>query len=215
MKPIKQYISEKLKINKDNIISKTEYKYFPEDKYELREMISDHILMQAGETHTSVDLSDIDVSGIDDFGHLFRGFNYLKSINVSNWDTSKVTNFENAFAELNKVTEIIGLDDWDVSNAKIMKGMFYKCKSLNELDLFGWDTKSLLNIRSMFSYCENLKSINGIENFNVLNVVDVWGAFCDCKKLKCNLSKWKFNDRKNLDASCFKMNARGITGIEF
>ena len=213
MKSINQYILEKLKINKDNI-NNVEYKYFPKDKYDLREIITDHILSQSIDDRMRVNLSDIDVSKVTDFSYLFRGFDYLESIDVSNWETSQVKNCEHTFGDLKNLNEIIGLDDWNVSNVDSMNGMFYKCKTLKELNLLGWETKSLRKMRSMFSYCENLKSINGIDNFDVSKVRDAWGTFCDCKKLKCNLSKWKFDDRKNLDISCFKMNARGITGIE-
>ena len=157
MKSIINYINEKLKINSQDI--DLGYKYFPKDQYELRELISDHILAQAKETHTSVDLSDIDVSKITDMSKLFYKFDYLEKINVSGWDISNVETLESCFGEMKNLKEINGLDDWDLSKVKNINAMFYKCKSLTKLDLSGWDTKSVTSMDAVFSYCENLKEI--------------------------------------------------------
>lgn len=209
MKSIINYINEKLKINSQDI--DLGYKYFPKDQYELRELISDHILVQAKETHTSVDLSDIDVSKITDMSKLFYKFDYLEKINVSGWDISNVETLESCFAEMKNLKEIDGLDDWDLSKVKNINAMFYKCKSLTKLDLSGWDTKSIISMDAVFSYCENLKEIIGIEDFNVSKVKSAYGVFIDCKKLNCKLNKWKF--KENTTTTCFRLNADGIRGI--
>ena len=55
MKNLKQYITEKLKITKDNI---SIFKYHPKTKRELRQIIEEHIKTEGPEC----DLNDIDVS---------------------------------------------------------------------------------------------------------------------------------------------------------
>ena len=61
MKSLAHYIQEKL------IIKKNKYKYFPQTKKELQDIILQHIKAEGNE----VDLNDIDTSNITDMGYLF------------------------------------------------------------------------------------------------------------------------------------------------
>ena len=86
MKSLTYYIQEKLVIKKS--ISKknktTNYKYFPESKDELKNIISKRIKDEGNEC----DLNDIDVSNITDMSYLFSQTNF--NGNISNWDVSNV-----------------------------------------------------------------------------------------------------------------------------
>ena len=64
MKNLKEFITEKLRVNKDSISSKgkVKTKYHPENKEELEKLIK-KLLNERGE---NADLNDIDVSQIDD-----------------------------------------------------------------------------------------------------------------------------------------------------
>ena len=64
MKSINNYISEKLIINKN---TKLQYKYFPETKDELQDIIKQKIEKEGNECN----LNDIDVSKITDMSFLF------------------------------------------------------------------------------------------------------------------------------------------------
>ena len=79
MKSLTHYIQEKLIIKKSN-----NYKYSPETKEELREIIDKRIKQEGNE----VDLNDIDVSEITDMSNLFGGTDF--NGDISNWDVSKV-----------------------------------------------------------------------------------------------------------------------------
>ena len=70
MKSLKHYIQEKLIIKKK---SNNGYKYFPQTKKELKDII----LQRIKEEGNGVDLNNIDVSQITDMSYLFRdtGFN--------------------------------------------------------------------------------------------------------------------------------------------
>ena len=80
MKLLPQYIQEKLIIKK----SKNNYKYFPETKKELKDIILQRIKNEGNE----VDLNDIDVSKITDMSYLFEKTNF--NGDISNWDVSNV-----------------------------------------------------------------------------------------------------------------------------
>ena len=60
MKQLNQYITEKLRINKDS--NKIEYHYHPKDRDELRSLIKE-LLKERGK---NADLNDINVSDITD-----------------------------------------------------------------------------------------------------------------------------------------------------
>ena len=88
MKSLVHYIQEKL------IIKKNKYKYFPETKKELKEIIEKRIKDEGNE----VDLNDIDVSNITDMSTLFWGTEF--NGDISTWDVSNVTNMDSMFCEI-------------------------------------------------------------------------------------------------------------------
>ena len=87
MKSLSHYIQEKL------IIKKNKYKYFPETKKELKEIIEKRIKDEGNE----VDLNDIDVSKITDMSELFEVTNF--NGNISKWDVSNVTIMKRIFED--------------------------------------------------------------------------------------------------------------------
>ena len=87
MKNLTQYIQEKLIIKKN----KVNYKYFPETKEELREIIKQRIKEEGIE----VDLNDIDVSEITDMSKLFKDTNF--NGDISKWDVSNVKHYDDIF----------------------------------------------------------------------------------------------------------------------
>ena len=91
MKSLTHYIQEKLIIKKSNKQSNNNYKYFPETKKELKDIIKQRIKQEGNK----VDLNDIDVSKITDMSHLFE----LTDFNgdISNWDVSNVTDMRYMF----------------------------------------------------------------------------------------------------------------------
>ena len=82
MKSLTLYIQEKLVIRKNN------YKYFPETKKELREIIDKRIKDEG----IKIDLNDIDVSNITDMTGLFLGHDF--NGDISEWNVSNVTSME-------------------------------------------------------------------------------------------------------------------------
>ena len=113
MKSISKYIQEKL------IIKKSKYKYFPETKEELQDIIKQRIKDEGSE----VDLNDIDVSKITDMSDLFVGTDF--NGDISNWNTSNVTDMSFMFYDCESFNQDIS--DWDVSNVTNMSSMFYDC----------------------------------------------------------------------------------------
>ena len=136
MKSLKNYIQEKLIIKKTN-----SYKYFPETKEELKDIISKRIKTEG----KKADLNDIDVSKITDMSNLFEGTVF--NGDISNWDVSNVTNMKAMFYNCLEFNQDISV--WDVSNVTNMRSMFLNCKAFNQ-DISGWDVSNVTDMRYMF-----------------------------------------------------------------
>ena len=141
MKSLVQFIQEKLIIKKNKFAN---YKYFPQTKEELKEMIEKRIKDEGNE----VDLNDIDVSNITDMSSLFEYSDF--NGNISKWDVSNVTSMEYMFFVCKSFNQDIS--SWDVSNVTNMEGMFCECESFNK-DISTWDVSNIRNNEDMFYYC--------------------------------------------------------------
>lgn len=152
MKTINQYITEKFKINSDNI---TKYHYHPKDKEELIYLIN-KLIKERGE---NADLNDIDVSNIKDMSQLFDDSRLtIKKIDISKWDVSNVTNMKKMFnAQFNFDCN---LGKWDVSNVTNMERMFDHCMEFNGEGLENWNTEKVENMTNMFNNCYYLNKNN-------------------------------------------------------
>ena len=118
MKSLVHYIQEKLIIKKNKI---TNYKYSPETKEELREIIKKRIKEEGQE----LNLNDIDVSQITDMSSLFSDeFRYFNG-DISEWDVSNVKDMRFMFCYCKSFNKDIS--KWNVSNVTIMKRIFEDC----------------------------------------------------------------------------------------
>ena len=167
MKSLVNYIQEKLIIKKNK--GSNNYKYFPETKEELREIIDKRIKQEGNE----VDLNDIDVSQITDISYLFEYTNF--NGNISTWDVSNVTDMKWVFFGCTKFNQDISA--WDVSNVINMKGMFLGCETFNQ-DISSWEVSNVTNMEQMFYRCKAFNQ--NISGWEVSNVTDMKDMFYNC-----------------------------------
>lgn len=73
---------------------------------------------------------------------MFDGCSSLTELNISNWDTSAVTDMGWMFARCSSLTEL-NLSGWDISSVMNMGAMFDECINLQSLDASGWDTSNV------------------------------------------------------------------------
>ena len=95
---------------------------------------------------------------------MFTGCSSLTSINLSNFNTSQVTEMFGMFAGCSSLTSL-ELSNFDTSQVQNMNYMFYKCSSLISLDLSNFNTSIVRKMNNMFSGCINLEYIN-LANFD-------------------------------------------------
>lgn len=87
----------------------------------------------------------------------------LTSLNLSNFNTSKVESMNRMFYQNNKLGTI-NLSGFDISHVTDMAEMFGYCRSLKVLDLSSFENSDSNSMEKMFSVCWQLKYIN-LSNF--------------------------------------------------
>lgn len=102
----------------------------------------------------------------------------LKILDVSDLDTSSVTDMKSLFEEV-IVDSIVGLDSWNISNVKSMSGMFKHCRTgrssstLALSDLGNWDTSRVTNMWHMFQGCP-VMFLGDLSKWDIRNVTNSW-----------------------------------------
>ena len=158
-------------------------------------------------------LENLDTSNVTIMTSMFSGYVGLISLDLTEWDTSKVTDMNGMFYRCNNLKEIKGLENWDVSNVTNMSNMFSKCKSLVTLNLTGWDTSNVTSMFSMFYECTAITSINGLENLNTSNVTSMSYMFGTCKALT-SLNLTSFDTSKVTGMYQMFVNCTKLTKIQ-
>ena len=132
----------------------------------------------------------LNTSQVKNMSYMFYGCEKLTNIDLSTFDTSRVTNMMFMFGKSNgdggndmALREITFGSKFDTTNVLDMQQMFKRCSSLTNLDLNAFDTKKADNMRCMFENCASLTNLD-LNNFNTTNVTNMDNMFLGC----CNLT---------------------------
>ena len=140
-----------------------------------------------------------------DSSYLFMNFNNVKSMDLSNFDTSKVTNMESMFY-YTKIDNL-NLSSFNTSNVTNMTNMFYGSSNLTSLNLSNFDTSNVTNMSGMFRETFKLTNID-LREANFSKVTKYGDMF-----LHTNLSSIIINDS---NAEAFikeRLNDASETGV--
>jgi len=143
-----------------------------------------------------VDLSHFNTEKVTNMNSMFNGCKLLNEINLANINTQNVTDMCHIFSgcESLKNLDVSKLNTEKVTN---MAYMFYECKSLKNIDVSNFNTEKVIYMTGLFFGCELLNEIN-VTNFNTENVTNMSKMFDGCKSLNY-LDLSKFNTRKVID----------------
>jgi len=146
-----------------------------------------------------LDFSKWKTSSCTHMGSMFYGCKKLGTIDISNWDVSKVENFDHFMAHSGITLAGDGVARWVTSAAKTMDAMLYSCRN-EVLDVSNFDTSNVLTFNQMFESCTKLKKIIGLENFVTSASLDFSEMFWNCVSLEeLNLSA--FDTRNATDGA--------------
>jgi len=146
---------------------------------------------------------------------MFENCISLKTLDLSNLDTSKVYNMMSIFLNCSSLTSL-NLNRINTSSVTIFIGMFYNCSSLESLDLSSFDTSNGLLMNEMFFNCSSLASLD-LSNFKTTKMNSMGGMFYECSKLKSldlsNFDTSSTRSMNNLFSNCFELISLDISNF--
>ncbi|MGN9010765.1 BspA family leucine-rich repeat surface protein [Lactobacillus amylovorus] len=106
---------------------------------------------------------------------------------MANWNTSSDESMSGMFQEMNKVKDLSFISNWDVSSVKDMSYLFQNDYALTHVgDLSHWNTNKVGTVSDlnysfamMFTGCEPLQEIKGIEHWDFTHAHSMRGMFMD------------------------------------
>ena len=122
------------------------------------------------------------------------------------------------FKSCKELKNIEGIEFLNTENVKDMRGMFYECICLENLDLSKFDTKKVTNMRNMFYNCQKLKTLD-LSSFETDMVTNMESMFYNCILLNTLKLTNKFNTQKVKDMcsmfnSCKELKTINLSGFD-
>ena len=129
-----------------------------------------------------VDLSNFDSSGVTDISSMFQECTNLKYINFTNFDSHLLTNLNHVFFNCFSL-QSLDLRSFNTESVTSMFQTFYCCRSLSSLDISSFNTSSVETMFQMFFECAILKSLD-LSNFDTSSVTNMFEMFLNCFELE-------------------------------
>ena len=184
----------------------------------------------SGETHINPDFYELRTQNGTNFDNLFRGYDGL-DIDVSKWDTSKVTSAKYCFSDCKKSMDI---SNWDLSSLTDAQYMFNNCLSTitgldnmnfssltnasymfnyfsngnKYIDLSVLDFSNVTNVSCMFQY-SNTNYLD-VRNINLTGTTSYSYLFYSCYGNELDLSNWDISKVNDLSNLCYFSNFKKI-----
>ena len=155
-----------------NTTKVTDLGYFFEECHSLEEIIG---------------LDTLYTHNVKGMAYMFHNTTSLKTVDLSHFDTSKVTGFHSMFSG-SAVTKL-DLRSFDISSATRIDRMFQSTRSLKELDITSFDTSNITNMEGTFAYTA-LDEID-LSHFDTSKVNNVRAMFSNVEATTIYVSeKW-------------------------
>ena len=162
-----------------------------------KQIESCYLMFQGIKNIREIDLSNFDTSKVTTMSWMFCDCSNLEYINLGNINTSSVENMDLLFKGT-KITSI-DLSKFDTSKVTTMLWMFCDCSKLISVNLSNFDTSIVADMNLMFNGCSNLKYLD-LSNFNTSKVNKMEGMFSGCNSLIfLNLESFKISNSININ----------------
>lgn len=165
---------------------------------------------------SSVDLTNLDTTGVSNFNSMFKNCKSLANLDVSELNTTSALDMRYMF---DGCTKLMSLDLSSIStvNATNMYRMFAGCKSLTSLNLSGLKTSKVVNFSNIFLNCEKLKTLD-VSGMDVSKAINLSGMFGGCKSLTSldltNFKTTRANEMSYLFDGCTSLTTLKFTTID-
>jgi len=163
-----------------------------------------------------IDLSNFDSSKVTKMLKMFQDCTSVTSINLKNLNTSIVEDMRDVFVNCNQLKSI-DVSSFNTKSVIKMNSLFYGCSSLTSLDLSNFDTSKTTLMNAMFQGCSSLTSLD-LNNFNTSIVTDMSSMFKECKSLKIlkidNFQTSSVTTMQRMFASCRELISLNISHFD-
>lgn len=131
----------------------------------------------------TLDLSSFNTEKVTNMVTMFENSKHLRSLKLpKGFIGSSVTNLNATFKGCESLTEL-DLSGSNSENVKEMNEMFYGCRALSKLDLTDFKTGQVTTMENMFCICSTLETLD-VSSFNTENVTTMLGMFNNCSSLR-------------------------------
>ena len=177
--------------------------------------LSTGLSVYKGTTATDIAFVGKKIYAPESASQLFYNLSKLTTLDMSVFDTSKVTNMNSMFYNCSSLTSL-DVGSFNTTKVTAMASMFSYCKNLTSLDLSNFNTSQVTNMGLMFYNCSSLTSLN-LSNFNTLNVTDMNYMFYNCKTLtSLNVSGFNTSNVTNMSSmfnTCSALTSLDVSGF--
>ncbi|EAE2923806.1 BspA family leucine-rich repeat surface protein, partial [Listeria monocytogenes] len=144
-----------------------------------------------------LDVSNLDTSSVTNMYAMFEDCTSLEELDVSHFDTSSVTDMYRVFNGCEKLKKL-DVSNFDTSSATAMVQMFRNCSALEKLDVSNFNTSLVTDMRAMFAGCTSLEVLD-VSNFDTSSVTNMAAMFSDNEKVeKLDLSTFDTSSVTNM-----------------
>ena len=130
----------------------------------------------------SLDLSNTNTSRVENMSRMFRNCSALTSLDIKHWDVSNVTAMDRMFMNCSSLLEL-DLSGWDTGKVTTLDRAFFQASKLKRVNAAGWDTGNVTNLYAAFGYLPALEYVN-LTGWDVRKVTDTYGMFMNDYALK-------------------------------
>ena len=147
----------------------------------------------------------------------FQNCRSLKTVTMIGF---KSKNCDSMFSGCSSLTEIIGMDTWDMSNCDNANNMFAGCNVLGDntfLTMSEWDVTKITSYYGTFQNCKAMTNINFMSSWNMSNCRELGATFQGCTGLiEIDLSNrflTGLNGIRYLCADCTNLQTINLTNL--
>ena len=160
-----------------------------------------------------IDLSNANTSNVTNMKRMFAQNSSLTDLNLNGFNTKKVTNMYAMFEYCYYITSL-DLSSFDTSSVTDMERMFYYCQNLEDLtSTAGWDTSKVTSMQYMFCYDSKLAALD-VSSWDLSNVTTLYEMFYYCQALT-SIDLSQSNMSKLEDASYVFYDCTGLKSAKF
>ncbi|WEV58955.1 BspA family leucine-rich repeat surface protein [Bifidobacterium sp. ESL0728] len=160
----------------------------------------------------SIDVTGWSTSRVEDMENMFAGDGALTEIKgVSDFDTSQVENMSGLFNRAG--LRSLDLSSWVTSNVTDLGNAFSYMPNLESIDVASWDVSSVTSMFSLFGYDTKLTSVS-VKEWHPDALETAWGMFGAATALtSLDFSGWK-GHTSNLENLSMMFNCNGTEGSQ-